>query len=114
MYLPLFFYNDSNIIKKHFHTFVFFLIQRIVLFLLFVCLSNFNMLLSQLDEFFPYSSMDVIESINEKMMRRNPHVFDNKDNKKFTKILQIQSDKQLSLTATMKILEENTLLYGTK
>jgi uncharacterized protein YabN with tetrapyrrole methylase and pyrophosphatase domain len=31
-----------------------------------------------------FSINDVIESINEKMIRRNPHVFDNKDNKKFT------------------------------
>ena len=27
---------------------------------------------------------DVIVSINKKMIRRNPHVFNNKDNKKFT------------------------------
>lgn len=31
-----------------------------------------------------FSINDVIESINEKMIRRNPHVFNNKDNKKFT------------------------------
>ena len=27
---------------------------------------------------------DVITSINKKMIRRNPHVFDNKNNKKYT------------------------------
>ena len=31
-----------------------------------------------------FSINDVIMSINNKMIRRNPHVFDNKDNKKFT------------------------------
>ena len=31
-----------------------------------------------------FSINDVIESINKKMIRRNPHVFDNKENKKFT------------------------------